>query len=212
MPRKLNIKIGDKVGILEVINIIKTKGYKTSVEVKCKCGNIKTITSHSIVKDNQTSSCGCLQKRAIKKSNTTHGLRNHPLYHIRSSMLSRCYKSQNKSYKDYGKRGITVCDEWRDDFKKFYDWAMANGWEKGLTIERIDNNGNYYPENCEWIEKGKQSNNRRSNHLLTAFGETKTMMDWSKDNRCVVNYFTLAGRINNLGWEIEKSILTTCGK
>jgi hypothetical protein len=107
-----------------------------------------------------------------------HGLTHTRMYSIWKGMRQRCNSPNNKSYKDYGGRGILICNEWAD-FKSFYDWAMSNGYADNLTIERIDNNGNYEPNNCRWIPNEEQSKNRRFT-TLTLNGETHTIKEWTK--------------------------------
>lgn len=122
-------------------------------------------------------------------------------------MKSRCDKPTDGSYYKYGGRGIRVCDAWYDYFA-FRSWSIENGYEDGLTIDRIDNEGNYEPSNCRWTDLKTQSRNTRTNRLITAFGETKTMMDWSEDPRCVVSYAALSLRIGRRGWDDERALIT----
>jgi hypothetical protein len=109
-------------------------------------------------------------------------------------MIRRCTSDKSADYKDYGGRGISVCDEWRQ-FIHFSEWAKANGYHDELSIERDNVNGNYSPDNCRWIPMGKQALNRRTSHLVTAFGECKTIAEWARDARCSVSYDTLEARI-----------------
>lgn len=109
-----------------------------------------------------------------------HGLSNHPLYKTWKRMKNRCYNSKCKDYKDYGGRGITICDLWRDDFVEFFYWALEHGWKNGLSLERIDCNKGYCPENCKWIPLSEQSKNRRTNRFITYNGETHTISEWSR--------------------------------
>ena len=118
----------------------------------------------------------------------------------------RCYDPTDRNFKDYGGRGITVCVEWKNDFKSFYDWAMANGYLDNLTIDRIDVNGNYCPDNCRWATIYEQANNKRNNHLLTYNGCTTTMAEWSR--KAKIPYRTLINRINVLGWPVDKALTT----
>lgn len=111
---------------------------------------------------------------------TTHGLCYHPLYTVHQSMIRRCYSPKFINYYNYGGRGITVCDEWKD-FLNFYKWAITNGYEKGLSIDRVNNNGNYEPSNCKWSTSYEQNNNQRSNRYFTFNGETKTMTNWARE-------------------------------
>lgn len=129
----------------------------------CDCGNEKVVSSDSL-RSGRTISCGCYNTERFIKENrqVTHGLRKHKLYGVWRSMKERCVCETHYAYKDYGARGITVCKEWLNDFKVFYDWAMNNGYKEGLTIDRINNNSGYYPENCRWVTMEIQNKNKRN--------------------------------------------------
>jgi hypothetical protein len=118
-------------------------------------------------------------------------------------MKARCYKPTSARYYTHGARGIKVCDEWLS-FEGFIKWALSNGYQENLTIDRINNDGNYEPSNCRWATPKEQANNRRTNHLLTYKGETHTTKEWSEITG--INYCTLIGRINRLGWSTEKTL------
>ena len=130
-----------------------------------KCGfcgtNFKANTSD--IKSKNIKSCGCYQKRRTSETHKTHGKRHTRLYRIWASIKDRTLNPKHKYYNDYGGRGITICEEWKNDFVPFYNWAMTNGYEenKGLSIDRIDNNGSYYPDNCRWTTQTIQTRNRR---------------------------------------------------
>lgn len=141
----------------------------------CDCGTETTVSGTNL-KTGAVKSCGCL--RHIKHD--THHLSNTRLYRIWNAMKNRCYLKSHHAYSCYGARGITVCAEWKDDFEAFYDWAISNGYSEELTIDRIDNNGSYSPENCKWSTREEQVNNRRSCVLITYNGETKNLMQWCK--------------------------------
>lgn len=173
---------------------------------KCDCGN-EIIKSDRYLKYTKTPSCGCYGLKKIKevnkKAHTTHGMRNSRIYRIWQSMKSRCkYKSVN-GYENYGGRGIKVCDEWLNDFISFYNWAMKNGYKEDLTIDRIDVDGNYEPDNCRWATLKEQSNNRRDNHYITYNNETHSISEWSEILK--INYATLLNRITRHKWSIERA-------
>lgn len=189
------------------------KQNRTYILVECNHNSNDIPVIFECLLDNfkrgHTKSCGCLNIEKIKSSETKiikHGFAKHPLYHIWGAMIRRCYNTNIHNYHRYGGRGIIVCDEWKNDFQKFYNWAIKNGWQKGLTIERKNNDGNYCSDNCIFATRKKQANNRSNNHLIVAFGETKTLVEWSEDSRCKVSRATLSARINSLGWLCEDAI------
>ena len=120
-------------------------------------------------------------------------------------MKERCYDKSDKRYKDWGGRGIIICQEWLDDREKFVEWALNAGYELGLTIDRIDNDGNYCPENCRWADWETQTSNKSSNRYITYNGKTQTIHQWSID--IGLNRQTLTNRINR-GWSIERALTT----
>lgn len=133
---------------------------------KCDCGNYCEMASGTLVRKRNNHSCGCLAKENLKNmasGNVTHGMTGTRLYGCYKAMKNRCYREKDIHYNAYGKRGITVCDEWKNDPKAFIDWALANGYSDDLTLERIDVNGNYEPSNCAWIPMSEQYKNKQSN-------------------------------------------------
>ncbi len=132
-----------------------------------------------------------------------HGLcieKKHPLYKRYYSMKERCYNLNSLAYKNYGGRGINICKEWLEDVMNFYNWAMANGYQEHLTLDRIDVNGNYEPSNCRWITDYEQRLNKRNNKLITINGQTKTITEWAKISN--LNLHTIYSRIR-YGWKDE---------
>lgn len=178
---------GKKFNKLTVIRRVEnTKNGQTRWLCECDCGNTKIVTGVGL-RRNHVKSCGCLVKEMSGKNLIKHGLSNNKVFyrlmHIRKGMKIRCYNPNNKSYSNYGGRGIKVCDEWLDKktgMKSFYDWAIQNGYKEGLTIDRIDVNGNYEPNNCRWVTNKIQCNNKTNNHIITYNGETHTMTEWSE--------------------------------
>lgn len=171
----------------------------------CDCGNLKEVYGRDL-RRGSTRSCGCLHKDKTKEVHTIHGKTHTRLYRIYHAMKRRCYDKHNNRYENYGSRGIVVCDEWKDDFETFYDWAMNNGYRDELTINRIDNNGNYEPMNCEWVDYKTQNRNTRQNRYIKYKGETHCLKEWCE----ILNlkYSKVLQRIIKLNWPIEKAFTT----
>ena len=134
----------------------------------------------------------------------THGLSKHPLYFIRNRIKSACKNPNYADYKNYGGRGIKICSEWDNDFLSFYNWAMENGYKQGLTIERIDVNGDYCPENCKFITNEEQANNRTTSHYLEYHGVIMTIKDWSMFLE--LNYKLFHKHLTKCQFDLEKAI------
>lgn len=174
---------------------------------KCICGNIKEIRYDHLLR-NEIKSCGCLLGEKLR----THGHSYDRIYRIYDGMKQRCYNSNHHSYSRYGDRGIKICDEWLDNFINFYNWSIDNGYADNLTIDRIDTNGNYEPNNCRWVTQKVQSNNKRNNHYIAYNGAIKTLQEWSEVFN--INKRTLFGRLQR-GWTIEEALTTpinNCGR
>lgn len=138
------------------------------------------------------------------KYGETHGFSKTKLYKIWLNMKSRCYNKTATRYERYGGRGIFVCDEWKNNFMNFYNWACNNGYIEGLSIERIDINDGYYPQNCKWITKSEQSKNTCRTHLITYNHETKCVEDWCKELGLKSN--TILERAKNLNGDFYKAL------
>lgn len=168
----------------------------------CECGNLVETTLNNLTMGH-TKSCGCLNHDNLLKRNTTHGKANTKLYDVWLHMKSRCYNVNNKDYKHYGGRGIVVCDEWKDNFQAFYDWCINNGYKDNLTIDRVDVNENYNPNNCRFADRKQQSRNRRNIKLYTINGETHCLSEWCEIYN--LKFHTIQARLIR-GWSIEKAL------
>lgn len=175
--------IGQRFGRLVVIERTESKYGKAHWICICDCGNTTGPVATGTLKSGHSKSCGCIQKEhAVKhgKSKAIHRMGDTKIYRVWQAMKQRCNYPKTKYYKNYGGRGIKVCEEWESDFTTFYEWAMANGYEDGLSIDRKDVNGNYEPSNCKWSTNLEQQNNTRYNVMLTYKGETKTASQWAR--------------------------------
>lgn len=170
---------GKRYGRLVVIKYVGTNASGGSMWLcKCDCGNEKTVRG-SKLKSGWTKSCGCLQRECSRNFFATHNKSNTPIYKIWSLMKSRCYSPHNNRYYRYGARGIKVCDEWHI-FENFYDWAIHNGYEEGLSIERRDNDGDYEPSNCCWIKRSEQGKNKSNNVWISYKGEKHNASEFGR--------------------------------
>lgn len=190
---------GKEYGKLTVGKRIGTKSQSPLWECSCECGNITTATTRDLTTGHKQS-CGC-----IGSSNHfyIHNGRRTRLYGIWKGMRQRCYNPNNHAYHRYGGRGITVCDEWNNDFVTFRDWALANGYSDNLSIDRKDNNGNYDPSNCRWATQKEQMNNVSYNRKVEWNGEEHTVAEWAEITG--LSQGVIAARLNN-GWNIERTL------
>lgn len=200
-------RLGDltnqKFGRLTVIGRAPNRGKNTMWYCKCECGNI-SIVNGGHLKNGHTQSCGCYRREVSSAIHKTHGLSDNPLYSVWNTMIQRCYNPNQKSYRIYGAENKSVCNEWRN-FEPFYNWAMENGYKHGLTIERINPDGNYEPSNCRWATRKEQGNNTRNNRLIQFNGEVKTMAQWAESKN--LTYSALQHRLER-NWNIEKALNT----
>lgn len=171
---------GKRFGRLVALEIKETGTRKTYWICQCDCGNIKAVRSDSL-QCGAIKSCGCMkleQDRVNLEANHKHKMSHKRPYEIWQGMKRRCHTKSCSCYDRYGGRGITVCDEWRYDFSKFWEWAQNNGYSDELTIDRIDNDKGYSPDNCRWVDNRTQCNNRSSNIMITIGKATKSITEW----------------------------------
>ena len=203
--------VGKRFGRLVVVSRapdrVTESGYHTvMMNCKCDCGNSKIVRSKCLT-SGITSSCGCFAKESMSKRASKHNGYGTKLYAIWNSMRQRCYNPNNHAFNNYGARGISVCSEW-DDFNVFRSWALKTGYsevaKRGCcTLDRIDVNKSYSPDNCRWADMRAQSNNRRMTIFISANGQTHSISEWS--NILGIKYQTLWRRYKS-GWSSEKII------
>lgn len=198
---------GKTFGRLTVINrtddyVSPSGHHKTRWVCKCTCGNVASVTGADLVRGD-TKSCGCFEIESKRKNATTHGLSKEPLHTTWSGIKARCYNPNHKNYDRYGGRGICMCDEWKNSYESFHQWAMQNGYAAGLTVDRINNDLGYSPDNCRIVDRTAQANNRGSNIMIAHNGECHNIKWWADHSD--VLYSTLYYRIKS-GWSIEKAL------
>jgi len=190
-----------KYNRLLVLQRYEKEGKKVYWLCKCDCGN-EFIARGDNLKNGEIQSCGCLHRDVMRNIKTSHNQSRTKLHYVWNTILQRCENPNDKKAKDYLGRGITVCPEWHD-YIKFAQWAKDNGYKEGLSIERINNDKGYSPENCKWATAIEQANNMRSNRRIEYNGETKTLAQWARLYN--INYFTLRNRLER-GWSFEHAI------
>ena len=199
---------GRVYGRLTVIDRVENdKHNQARWKCLCECGNYTVAVTSELNRGN-VRSCGCLNREISKMVNSKHGFKYTRLYKVWGGIKKRCYNQNCKSYKNYGGKGITMCDEWKNDFKSFHDWAFANGYDENAeymkcTIDRIDTNGNYEPSNCRWVDVKSQERNRKNNIFITYKNETHCIGEWAEI--LGINYIALHQRIRKYGWSIERA-------
>ena len=157
-----NIVMPNIVEDLGMIFVPRTSKYKRHYGIfKCPFCQSHFRASLANIKRGNVKSCGCFRKQTIRSMRLKHGFSRTPLYFIYRAAINRCYNPVNKGYKNYGARGIVVCEEWKNSFMAFRDWSLRNGYEPGLEIDRIDNDGPYSPENCRWVTSSVNGQNKR---------------------------------------------------
>lgn len=193
---------GKVYGRLTVIrradDYISPSGYRrTKWLCSCECGNMSSHTASDLKRGDATS-CGCYELESKRDRATTHGKTGTSLHVVWKGIKARCYNKNHKNYDRYGGRGIVMCDDWKNSFEAFEQWALQKGYKDGLTVDRIDNNGIYSPDNCRLVTRVAQANNRSNSIVVTYNGTTETLSWWSKE--LGIKYSTLYHRIIT-GWE-----------
>lgn len=203
---KYNNLVGSKINNLTILGIDnKTKSGQYYLKCKCDCGNIKSFRSSRLL-NNQIKTCGCLNKGY--KYGDKHNLsrKYSKIYSIWNTMKHRCLNPNFSKYKNYGHRGISICDEWKDNFPNFLNWSLNNGYQENLTLDRVDVNGNYEPSNCRWVSQKDQQRNRTNTIYVFFKEQSKPLIQWCEELN--LPYTTMKSRINVLKWDVEKAFTT----
>lgn len=200
MGKFVNLE-GNRYGRLVAKEFIGNKKHNSLWLCKCDCGNERVVYYSNLIRGN-TKSCGCI----FNEKYEIHGMKNTKLYRVWANIKARCYYEKCIDYKDYGARGIAMCDKWKNSFIAFHNWAYANGYDENApkwqcTIERTDVNGNYEPSNCSWVTIKEQANNKTNNVYITYKGETKTLAIWAEE--LDLPYKTLYSRLKYRKWSVE---------
>lgn len=205
---------GQRFGYLTVISRAENRVSKNGKQrvywnCLCDCGNKVDVRTDNLT-NGETFSCGCYAKRRhsecmreIIAREPSHGMVGTRIYHIWGNMLSRCRSETNPVYYRYGGRGIHVCDEWYK-FENFYEWALSSGYDESLTLDRIDNNQGYNPDNCRWATMKEQNVNKRNNVYYEFNGEDLTLSQIA--DIVGINYKTIHRRVHSLGWDVNRAV------
>lgn len=192
--------IVQRFGDLTVIRKYGSANNRTVWECQCECGKTALVNTHSLTSGN-TKSCGCKKYGGrFLHGEATNQTR---LYRIWAAMKARCTNRNHAAFRLYGAKGVKVCDEWQK-FEAFRDWANKHGYSATLTIDRIDSNGDYEPQNCRWVTQKVQSNNTSRNHYVEAFGKKLTIAQWA--NESMIPSRTIWARLNVLKWSNEDAV------
>ncbi|WP_195245019.1 hypothetical protein [Clostridium celatum] len=200
-------RIGQVYGKLTITGLIYNEKAKRNYALcKCECGNEKVVSISNLIKG-ATTSCGCYRNQRIKETCEKHGMYKTRLNKEYRGLKQRCYNSKNSRYKYYGGKNIKICDEWlgKDGFINFMNWSLENGYNDELTLDRIDVDSDYSPDNCRWVTMRIQCNNRTTSHFETFNGETKTVAEWA--DKVGIKASIIYKRLKR-GWSIEKALTT----
>lgn len=207
MGKSLNL-VGKRYGRLVVLEKIGVRKRKTYWKCVCDCGK-ECEADTSSLNYGMKRSCGCLRRDAaskVKHGDARKGYEYSNLYKSWSEMKRRCNNPKDMKFNSYGARGIKVCKEWSEDYSVFKDWALKNGYQKGLTIDRVDVNGNYCPENCRWANNKQQSRNKQDTVYVVYQGKKIALIQLCEDLN--ISYTCVYQRLYKLGWDVEKAVST----
>lgn len=205
---------GKRFGRLTVIRRCENKNGGRFLAWTCKCDCGKTVDVLGCnLRTGNTQSCGCYNIELCRTRSIIHGLSNHPLQKVYTGIMTRCYNPNCRSYKNYGAKGIYVCDEWRSSYPAFVEWCIEKGYEHDLlpngrnrlSIDRIDPNGPYSPENCRFVTSLEQANNKTTTRYITLNSETHSLAEWSRITG--IKRSTISYRLTH-GWSVEKALTT----
>ncbi len=197
---------GQVFGRLTVVSRAEDKGGRVSWNCRCECGN-NSIVKGRHLRSGCTRSCGCLSMDGLRERFTSHGMRKSKEYKTWQGMIQRCTNPSAPNYSQYGGRGVGICNSWLK-FENFF--ADMGSRPKGMTLDRIDNDGNYDLENCRWATDSEQHRNKRNNVMVTFNGKIKCLAAWAEEAGMIRD--TLHTRLVKLNWSIEKSLTTPVKK
>lgn len=195
--------VNKRFGRLLVIKRETSLNGRTRWLCKCDCGKECVVRSSSL-KSGNTKSCGCYRTENAKKLYSGVRQKDKRLYAVWNGIKQRCFNKNNRSYHNYGGRGISMDSEWANNYESFYNWAIRSGYKKGMEIDRIDNNGNYCESNCRFVDKETQANNKRNVLLYTIDGVTKSLPQWCREYD--MDYYLVRQRVYKLGWSINDAL------
>lgn len=193
---------GKKFGKLTAISYDHMRGTRSYWKCACECGGVRIVGADHL-KRGEIVDCGCITRKKKPPLHVKHGMSNTRLYKIWALMKGRCYNEARKEYPRYGGRGIKVCEEWMT-FGAFMRWAVNSGYSSTLTLDRINNDGDYTPSNCRWITKKEQAFNKSTNRYISYNGQRKTITQWASESN--IPYYVLKKRIDVLHWDFGRAI------
>ena len=196
---------GQRFGRLTAVKQAESLNDHTRWLCVCDCGKECIVHRSSLISGN-TTSCGCYKTENAKRLYSSVRQNDTRLYAVWNTIKQRCFNKNNRSYKNYGGRGIKMCDEWANNYESFYLWAINAGYKKGLQIDRINNDGDYCEANCRFVARDIQANNKRNVKLWTINGVSKSLAEWCKEYD--MDYYLVRQRVLKLKWTMEKALTT----